>query len=226
MAVPGRPDRRLLCGARHPAGLGNRSLPDRRDRQRSRPRGHPVPGRRPPRPLLAAGPDIHPAAPFLRGPAAYNLAPDCPGACWFTQLIQQALPEQFPLRISVSFVQPERVAERLTIGECIRIGQCLGVYVRVAICLAIRFSDAEPFSVRNSDANTHTNADANTDAYTDTNPDAHAHPNTYAYADAYPHAHAYTDTDPYPDTHANTYPDTHADAHADAHSHSELRHHG
>src|SRR5438067_6199962 len=131
MAAVRRPGAQLRPGACHPAGLADRTLPDRRGRQRPRPGGQPLLRRRPAGPLLAPGPDLHPAAPVLRGAPGVERPPG--GARAFPQFLERGLlfsqrrpirpaewrPEQLPvgvglaLRLSLGLGIAERVAERV-----------------------------------------------------------------------------------------------------------------
>jgi len=180
------PDRDRSSG--HPRGLGDRSLPDRRQRKCIGPRVQPLFCGRPEGAVLAPGPHLQPSPAVFRGQAK----------------------RQPPAR------RFEAVGERLpelagTVGsDAERIGEPIGWRESNAFVDADPLGGADPIShtlripVANTNANAHTHS--NSDAHTHSNSDAHTHSNS----DTYPHAYSDPDTDPNSDTYPHAYANPHA----------------
>lgn len=187
-----RLDRPLLHGAGDPLGLGDWPIPDRCHRQRRRPGGEPVFCRRPTCSVLAAGPDLQPAAAVFCGPTQPDVAARSRIAanCYTHQqscchCVEQRQP--FAIGERVSIAEPERLAGGQPLGIAIRQPECLTVGKPVGLANTYAY----PYSYSHADAYSNTHAHAYSYAYSY----AHAYSDAQANSDAYPHADA--------DTHAN-----------------------
>ena len=182
--------------------MGDRPLPDRRDRQRRGSDSQPVFRGRPACPLLAAGSDLQPSAPLLCRSSEQPTA----GSARAQRFIDVAKRGAFWVRgpDGNAVAELERVPHADALG---RRNTDAHAHIRadaVAYANPHIYADADAHADADSDANT------NTDAY----PHTHTHTHTHTYA----HAHADTDTDTYahPNTDTYAYPDTHTHTYADA----------
>ena len=191
----------FLPGACHSCRLGDRTVPDRHQRQRRRPASQPVFRRRPARPVLAAGSDVQSSTSLLcRAPR--RAAPGRPRANPVPGAVRKRLP----------FIQRFDLAE------------CNAVRVREADRISVGAAERlpHPHSRTNADAHPGTYPDAyphtNAHAKANTHANAHANANTHANAHANTHPHAHTHADANTDAHTDPNPNANTDAHAHADS--------
>jgi len=188
------PDRDRSSG--HPRGLGDRSLPDRRQRKCIGPRVQPLFCGRPEGAVLAPGPHLQPSPAVFRGQAKRQ-----PPARRF-----EAVGERLPELAGTVGPDAERIGEPIGWRESNAFVDAdpLGGADPISHTLRIPVANTHAIGDANSNANAHTHS--NSDAHTHSNSDAHTHSNS----DTYPHAYSDSDTDPNSDTYPHAYANPHA----------------